>query len=118
MRHGTSVATILVLASSSVRLADADAKKKPRRIEVAITSNGFEPDKISVKKGEPIMFVFTRKVEKTCTKEVILRVSETQKIEKKLPLNTPVEIAATFAKAGELGYACGMNMHTGVISVL
>jgi plastocyanin domain-containing protein len=40
-----------------------------------------------------------------------------EKIEKTLPLNTPVEVAATFAKAGKLAYACGMDMVHGSITV-
>jgi hypothetical protein len=30
---------------------------------------------------------------------------------------TPVEIAATFPKAGKLGYACGMDMIKGTVVV-
>lgn len=34
-----------------------------------------------------------------------------------LRLDKPVEIAATFPKAGKLGYACGMDMIKGTITV-
>ncbi len=40
-----------------------------------------------------------------------------KKIERALPLDKPVEIAATFPKAGRLGYACSMDMAKGVIVV-
>jgi plastocyanin domain-containing protein len=40
-----------------------------------------------------------------------------QRVEKSLPLNTPVEIAATFSKPGKLTYACGMDMMHGTITV-
>ena len=32
-------------------------------------------------------------------------------------MNQPVEVAVTFPKAGELTYACGMDMIHGTISV-
>ena len=40
-----------------------------------------------------------------------------KKIEKSLPLDAPVEVAATFPKAGKLDYACGMDMIKGTIMV-
>lgn len=97
--------------------AVAGAPRQPRRIALAVTEKGFEPDRVVVKKGEPVVLVFTRKVERTCTKEVVIRIDDKQKIETKLPLNTPVELAVTFPKAGELSYACAMGMDKGVISV-
>ena len=63
------------------------------------------------------MLAFTRTTDKTCTKEVIVHVDDKHKIEKKLPLNTKVEIAVKFSTAGELGFACGMDMNKGVIRV-
>jgi hypothetical protein len=32
-------------------------------------------------------------------------------------MNTPVEIAVTAPASGKLGFACGMDMATGVVSV-
>ena len=112
-----STSVVLALALSIPAGALADTPKQPRRITLAVTEKGFEPDKVVVKKGEPVVLVFTRKVEKTCTKEVVIRIDDKQKLEKKLPLNKPVEIAVTFPKAGELAYACAMNMDKGVITV-
>ena len=33
------------------------------------------------------------------------------------PRDTPVEISATFTTSGEFGYACGMDMFHGVMTV-
>ena len=74
-------------------------------------------DDIKVKKGEPMTFVFERKTDKTCAKEVIIHVDEGNEIEKKLPLNQPVEVAVTFPKSGDVVYACGMDMVKGSIHV-
>jgi plastocyanin domain-containing protein len=105
---------IVILAVTTQAIAD---KKKPIRIAISVTETGFEPGNVRVTKGQPVVLVFTRKTDKTCAKEVVIKVSEKQTIEKKLPLGTPVEIATTFPTSGELRYGCGMNMHTGVISV-
>ncbi len=86
-------------------------------IAITVTENGFEPDDITVTKGEPVTFVFERKTDKTCAKEVIIHVDEGNTIEKKLPLDEPVEVAVTFPKSGEVKYACGMDMVKGSINV-
>ena len=94
----------------------AKAKKGSEKLEVAITDKGFEPDKLEVKKGQPVELVFTRKTDKTCIKEVILDTG-TAKIQKPLPLNKPVVIKTKFTKAGDLKYACNMNMFSGTVTV-
>ncbi len=89
----------------------------PARIDIKVTDKGFEPADVSVPAGKPVTLVFERKTEQTCAKEVVLTMDDGKKIEKALPINTPVEIAATFPKAGKLGYACGMDMIKGTITV-
>jgi plastocyanin domain-containing protein len=91
-------------------------KNSEMRLEIAITDKGFEPNKVEVKKGEPVELVFTRKTDQTCAKEVILDTGA-KKIEKPLPLNKPVAIKAKFTKTGDLKYTCKMNMVSGTVSV-
>jgi len=38
-------------------------------------------------------------------------------LKKALPLNRPVVVRLTPAKAGEIGFACGMNMLKGTVIV-
>lgn len=110
-------------AAAPAQAAPVEAAAKPETrpaggpIEITVTEEGFQPDKIAVKKGEPVTFGFTRKTDKTCAKEVVIQVSPTEKIEKPLPLGQRVEVTATFPESGEVRYACGMNMVSGVISV-
>lgn len=89
----------------------------PTKLEISVTEKGFEPDSVNVPAGKPVTIVFTRKTDKTCAKEVVLTMDDGKKIEKQLPLDTPVELAMTFPKAGKLGYACGMDMFKGTIVV-
>lgn len=118
------IITICLLFSSTLALSVvfADAKRPaspppPKRLEITVTPKGFEPDKLIVARAQPVLLVFTRKTERTCAKHVVIQLGGGKKVEKDLPLDTPVEVAATFAKAGELTYACGMDMVSGVITV-
>ncbi|HTJ44719.1 MAG TPA: cupredoxin domain-containing protein, partial [Kofleriaceae bacterium] len=73
-------------------------------------------DDVKVPAGKPVALVFVRKTDKTCAKEVRLKVGD-KTIEQKLPIDTPVEIDVTFPKAGTLVYACAMDMVHGTITV-
>ena len=86
------------------------------RIAISVTEKGFEPENVSVPSGKPVTLVFTRKTDSTCAKEVVIPV-EGQRIEKKLPLDEAVAIEITFPKAGQITYACGMDMIKGVVTV-
>lgn len=92
------------------------AKAAPARvIEIAVTEQGFEPTPITLKKGEPVKLVLTRKTEHTCAKAVVF---PDFKIEKELPLNQPVEVAFTPKKAGTLTYGCAMGqMIAGTLTI-
>lgn len=91
--------------------------KNVSRIEIAVTKAGFDPDNISVPAKKPVSLVFTRKTDATCIKTVVLTMDDGRKLERELPLDKPVEVTVTFAKAGKLSYACGMDMAKGVIVV-
>lgn len=92
------------------------APPKAKRIEVRVTQKGFEPEPIHVPAKTPITLVFTRQTDRTCTKKILLTL-DGKTTERELPLDKPVEIAATFPKAGTLGYTCSMKMNKGTIVV-
>lgn len=87
------------------------------RLEISVTEQGFEPDNAQVPAGKPVTLVFTRNTDNTCAKKVVVKMPDGNKLEKDLPLDQPVEIAATFPTAGTVGYACGMDMVKGTITV-
>ena len=107
---------MIPLALAGSAFADAPAKT-PARIAVSVTKRGFDPNSISVPARKPVVLVFTRKTDQTCTKSVVVTLDDGKKIERELPLDKPVEIAVTFPKAGKLGYACSMDMAKGIIVV-
>jgi plastocyanin domain-containing protein len=97
--------------------ADCGPKKNTSRIEIAVTTRGFDPDNISVPAKKPVTLVFTRKTDATCTRSVVITMDDGKKLEKELPLDKAVEVAVTFPKAGKLTYACSMDMVKGIIVV-
>jgi len=102
------ISALLILAPAN------PSSEKPRTVELSVTEKGFEPEKITVKKGEPLHLVVTRKTERTCATEIAIK---DLAIRKELPLNKPVPIDFTPQKAGELRYVCGMDMLSGVLLV-
>ena len=112
---------VALLASSCGKSAPAPApapaKADATHIPITVTMSGFEPSKVTVQRGVATTLIFTRTSDDTCAKQVVIHVSPTEKIEKQLPLNERVEVTMTFPNSGEVKYACGMDMITGVITV-
>lgn len=79
-----------------------------------IVEGGYSPEVIVIPKGKTTKINFIRKDPSNCLEEVVLG---DFKIRKYLPLNQKVMIELTPEKAGEFGYACGMNMYHGKIIV-
>jgi plastocyanin domain-containing protein len=106
-----AAALVLALAAPVASLA---APPPVQAIEIQVTGEGFVPANIKVKKGQPVRLVVTRKTDRTCATEIVIR---DQGINRKLPLNQPVTVEFTPVKSGQLRYACGMDMISGVIVV-
>jgi plastocyanin domain-containing protein len=115
----SSQATPLAVDNSVATVAakPAPAASQPAIIEINVTKRGFEPADIKVTKGQPVVLAFTRTEEHTCAKDVVVQIGDGKTETRVLPLNERVVIALTFAKTGELGYACKMDMVTGIITV-
>jgi len=80
-----------------------------------VTEDGYVPGSLTVKQGQPLKLVVTRKTEATCATELLIDGTD---INAPLPLNTPVEIAWTPTKSGSVKYGCAMDkMISGVLLV-
>ncbi|MFZ5471600.1 MAG: cupredoxin domain-containing protein [Myxococcota bacterium] len=112
MALGTALAAAVLLWGTQT-LAEAPKEKAkpaaaaPRVVKITVTENGYEPSPITVKKGEPLKLVVTRKVERTCATELLIKDTD---INVPLPLNTTVEIPYTPDKTGKIKYGCAMGM--------
>jgi len=85
-----------------------------RAIRITVSGDGFEPSQISVKKGEPVRLAFYRQDADNCGGEVVF---SKMNIKKKLPIGETVLVEFTPEEAGEISFACGMNMLRGKVIV-
>lgn len=93
----------------------AHAKHQPVRVEVAVTADGFVvANPPALRAGQPVTLVVTRKVERTCATDVVLKAYG---ISRPLPLNQPVELTFTPSKPGKVHVACAMDMVSTDLSV-
>ncbi len=84
------------------------------RVEITIDSTGFNPPTIQATAGQPLTLVFTRVTDQTCATSIKV---PSQNITKVIPLNTPTEVSLAAMEKGDVSFACGMDMVTGVINV-
>ena len=81
-------------------------------VQLAVTKEGFVPSRVTVKAGQPVKLVVTRKTEQTCATEIVMKDFG---VKQDLPLEKPVTVSITPKKPGEYRYACGMDMIAGVL---
>lgn len=87
----------------------------PVKIAVTVTSAGFVLEAApTLRRDQPVTFIVTRKVEKTCAKDFVVRELG---VSAPLPLDVPVEVTITPTKAGKLHFSCAMDMLGGDLVV-
>ncbi len=116
--------SLITAATIAVSGGSALAKDKPagheamahheQVVTIEVTKDGFVPAEVKVKAGHPVKLVVTRKVDRTCATEIVIKDFN---INKPLPLNKAVEVTFTPSKPGRIRYACGMDMIAGTIVV-
>jgi plastocyanin domain-containing protein len=84
-----------------------------RRVPVEAGMGGYKPDKITARPGESLVLVVTRTADGECLSQI--KVADGPVLD--LPMNTPVEIPVSAPDSGQVRFACGMDMATGVIAV-
>ena len=98
--------------------AKADKAAKPekaaRTIEISVTKEGFTPAEVKAKAGETVKLAVTRKTEKTCATEIVMKDFG---VNEPLPLNKTVVVTVKPEKAGSYRFACGMDMIAGALVV-
>ncbi|MBI5068084.1 MAG: cupredoxin domain-containing protein [Deltaproteobacteria bacterium] len=106
------VAAAALLLFSTPALAAPEAP--PTTVEIAVTGEGFVPSRIRARKGQKLRLVVTRKTERTCATEIVIREAG---VNQKLPLDKPVVVELTPKQSGKLRFACAMDMIAGEIAV-
>jgi plastocyanin domain-containing protein len=111
---GLAVAALIALSCSrNESKADPEPPIPPappgvQQTKVIVDGKGFTPSEVKVEKGKPASLVFVRTTDGTCAKEVVF---PELKLEKELPLNTPVKIEVPTTEARTLTFQCGMAMY-------
>lgn len=80
--------------------------------KVVVGEQGYEPATVTLRAGVPARITFVRTTDNTCGTEVVF---PSLNIKRALPLNEPVVVELTPDKAGEIAFACGMNMLSGAV---
>jgi plastocyanin domain-containing protein len=83
-------------------------------VAVQVDEKGFTPSEVKATKGAPLSLIFTRTSDNTCAKEVVF---PELKINKPLPLNSPVAITVPSGEAHAYKFQCGMAMYMGSVVV-
>ncbi len=104
------LAVALTLLGFQPAPASAAKAKGEQAVTMTVTRNGFEPALVHLKVGVPVRLVVTRKVQRTCATDIVIK---DLGIKKALPLDKPVVITFTPKKAGSIRYACAMDMIAG-----
>lgn len=108
--HLLSLALFSILGCETTAEAPAEG---PVRHAIEVDARGYHPDRVEARAGEPLTLVFTRTTDEGCGQELVIA---DQGIERDLPLNEPVEVTFT-PEAGEVTFACGMDMYRGTVVV-
>lgn len=110
-----TVPFVVNVGAGDSQTAEVKATNVPAdAIKVTVSGDGYEPSQIPVKKGQPVKLAFHRADAEGCGGEVVF---SKQNIKKKLPVGETVLIEFTPTEAGEINFACGMDMYKGKIVV-
>jgi plastocyanin domain-containing protein len=93
-------------------VAEAPAEG-PVRHEIEVDARGYHPDRVEARAGEPVTLVFTRTTEEGCGEELVIAAHD---VRRELPVGEPVEVTFT-PQAGDVTFACGMDMYRGTVIV-
>jgi plastocyanin domain-containing protein len=90
------------------------AKPRLQTARIVITTKGYQPTSLKLRRGVPARVTFLRTTDATCVKEIVL---PDFNIRRALPLNAPVVIGFTPTRRGSFTFVCGMNMLSGQLIV-
>jgi hypothetical protein len=109
LRSGPGVAT-----GAEKPVASERGQPTIQSVKIAVTAQGFEPAKVTLRAGVPVRLVFTRTTDKTCATEVVF---PSLGVKRALPFDEAVTIEFTPDKTGDIAFACGMNMLKGAVVI-
>jgi cobalt-zinc-cadmium efflux system membrane fusion protein len=100
--------------TTSASLMAGRSSETAQTAKVVVSEQGYEPAQVTLRAGTLARITFVRTTDKTCGTDVVF---PSRNIKRALPLNQPVVIEFTPATAGDISFACGMNMLHGTVVV-
>jgi cobalt-zinc-cadmium efflux system membrane fusion protein len=101
--------------TSAIPASSSDGRKEAAQTaRVVVNEQGYEPATITLHPGALARITFIRTADKSCGTEVVF---PSLNIKRELPLNEPVEIEFMPEKAGDIAFACGVNMLHGTVVI-
>jgi plastocyanin domain-containing protein len=85
-----------------------------QQTKIIVNDKGFTPSHVDIAKGKPASLVFVRMTDDTCATQVVF---PELKLEKELPLRTPVAIDLPTTDARTVTFQCGMGMYKSAVVV-
>ena len=85
-----------------------------QKARIIVNGEGYEPARVTLRRGVPAQLTFVRKVEQSCGTEIVI---PAYGISRPLPLNTPVTVTLTPKRSGRFKFTCGMDMFRGALIV-
>jgi plastocyanin domain-containing protein len=85
-----------------------------QQTKIKVDAKGFSPSEVKLEKGKPASLVFVRTSNDTCATQVVF---PELKMEKDLPLNTPVRVDVPTTEARTLTFQCGMGMYKSAVLI-
>lgn len=105
---------VLVVTLVSATSERTIAKPRVQSAKIEITTKGYQPTNLKLRRGVKTRVTFLRTTDATCVKEIVL---PDFGIRRALPLNQPVVVTFTPTRKGSFSFVCGMNMMSGQLIV-
>lgn len=96
------------------KIAEKSVSIPADAVKINVSSSGYEPSQISVKKGEKVTLAFTRTDSQNCAGTVLF---PQLNISRQLGDGETILIELTPNEAGEINFSCGMGMFKGTVIV-
>ena len=83
-------------------------------IRITVGSNGYEPARINVRRGETVRLAFYRADANNCGGEIVFPALN---LRRALPVGETTIVEVTPRDTGEISFTCGMDMYRGALVV-
>lgn len=105
---------IVKVSEGDMKTVESNSGMPADAIKITVSSGGYEPSAVNVKKGQPIKLAFYRADGNNCGGEVVF---SKLNIRKTLPVGETVLVEISPQESGEISFTCGMGMLSGKVVV-